>query len=43
METGIMVVILGLYGDDGKEQGNYSNGLHRVLRLGFRAGLGVGV
>ena len=28
-------VILGLYGDNGKENGNYYNGLYKVWGLGF--------
>ena len=38
-----MRVVLGLYGDNGKENGNYYNGLFRVWGLGFGVwGLGFG-
>ena len=30
------LIILRLYGDSGKENGNYYNGLHRVEGLGLR-------
>ena len=36
--------ILGVYGDNGKENGNYHNGLYRVYTKGFKVqGLGFGV
>ena len=33
---GYIGVILGLCGDNGKENGNYYNGLHRVYKIDSR-------